>query len=60
MTLDPASDWFDKWIDTYRHPDTKLYASTWTRLEGKPRAIVGIVERGRGTNIYDMERSDAT
>ncbi len=60
MMGDAAANWFDYWIDTYRHPGTAIFASQWTRTEGEPRAIVGIVEQGAESHIYDMERSSST
>ena len=59
---DDVADWFDYWIDTYAHPLTSLYANRWaiTSLGGKPRAVIGTVERGGVPHIYDIERSSAT
>lgn len=60
MIADAAADWFDYWIDTYRHAGTVIFASQWARTEGEPRAIVGIVEQGADAHIYDIERSSVT
>lgn len=60
MIADAAADWFDYWIDTYRHPGTSIFANFWNRTDGEPRAIVGIVEQGGDAHIYDMERSSST
>jgi len=56
---DECGDWFDRWIDTYRNPDTKLYANTWSRWRGGSRNVVAINENGNHASVYDMERSNA-
>ena len=58
--VDEVAEWFDYWIDTYRHPGTAIFADRWSRPRGEPRAVVGIVEQGAKSHIYDIERSSAT
>ncbi len=57
---DPVAEWFDYWIDTYSHPDTRLYANRWTQAnKARQRATVGTIEQGGSPHIYEIERSDA-
>ncbi len=54
MTGDTAAEWFDYWIDTLAHDETKLYYSKWAHGPRTDRHLVGAVERGVHGRIHEL------